>query len=80
MFLGFAAGYKGVIYYDISTRKLVLSRHVIHDESVFPFKLNSRNHSGNLVGSQNSHSSLVVIQLPIFKTNDQFILSSSNEV
>ena len=38
VFLGFAHGYKGVICYDIKTRKFILSRHVIHDEDVYPFK------------------------------------------
>ncbi|KAM1763221.1 hypothetical protein ACFX11_002585 [Malus domestica] len=38
VFLGFAHGYKGVICYDIKTRKFILSRHVLHDEDVYPFK------------------------------------------
>lgn len=37
VFLGYALGYKGVFCYNISQNKLWLSRHVIHDETVFPF-------------------------------------------
>nr|XP_011463643.1 PREDICTED: uncharacterized protein LOC101305369 [Fragaria vesca subsp. vesca] len=37
VFLGYALGYKGVFCYSISQNKLWMSRHVIHDESVFPF-------------------------------------------
>ncbi|KAB2600513.1 hypothetical protein D8674_043037 [Pyrus ussuriensis x Pyrus communis] len=38
IFLGYASGYKGAICYNLQTQKLVLSKHVIHDESVFPAK------------------------------------------
>ncbi|CAL2246117.1 unnamed protein product [Prunus armeniaca] len=31
-------GYKGVICYNTTTHRFLLSRHVIHDESVFPFR------------------------------------------
>lgn len=37
MFLGYAFGYKGVICYSISQNMLWISRHVIHDETTFPF-------------------------------------------
>ncbi|XP_004301682.1 PREDICTED: uncharacterized protein LOC101303134 [Fragaria vesca subsp. vesca] len=37
VFLGYALGYKGVFCYSISKNKLWLSRHVVHDESLFPF-------------------------------------------
>ncbi|KAM1493067.1 hypothetical protein PS1_025262 [Malus domestica] len=39
VFLGYALGYKGVVCYNVKTRKMILSRHVIHDESVFPYKI-----------------------------------------
>ncbi|KAL6269518.1 hypothetical protein ACE6H2_026429 [Prunus campanulata] len=38
VFLGYAQGYKGVICYNPSTGKLVISRHVLHDETCHPFK------------------------------------------
>ncbi|KAB2606067.1 hypothetical protein D8674_005784 [Pyrus ussuriensis x Pyrus communis] len=38
IFLGYASGYKGAICYNLQTQKLVLSRHVIHNEFVFPAK------------------------------------------
>ncbi|KAI5353156.1 hypothetical protein L3X38_006049 [Prunus dulcis] len=41
VFMGYSPGYKGVICYNRSTSRFVVSRHVIHDESVFPFKSHS---------------------------------------
>ncbi|CAL9001424.1 unnamed protein product [Prunus brigantina] len=38
VFLGYSSGYKGVLCYDIANDKFVISRHVIHDESIWPFK------------------------------------------
>lgn len=38
LFLGFNIGYKGVLCYNIQTKKFIVSRSVIHDEDVFPFK------------------------------------------
>ncbi|KAI5312002.1 hypothetical protein L3X38_041175 [Prunus dulcis] len=38
VFLGYSPGYKGVICYNRITAKCVISRHVLHDEAVFPFK------------------------------------------
>ncbi|KAM2196223.1 hypothetical protein ACFX1R_030129 [Malus domestica] len=38
IFLGYAHGYKGVICYHPQTRKFILSRHVVHNEDVFPCK------------------------------------------
>ncbi|KAI5351859.1 hypothetical protein L3X38_004750 [Prunus dulcis] len=37
VFLGYATGYKGVIGYNCATGKCLISRDVIHDESVYPF-------------------------------------------
>lgn len=39
VFLGYALGYKGLFCYSITHNKLWMSRHVIHDESIFPFSL-----------------------------------------
>ncbi|KAI5343142.1 hypothetical protein L3X38_011018 [Prunus dulcis] len=37
VFMGYSQGYKGVICYNTTTHRFLLSRHVVHDESVFPF-------------------------------------------
>ncbi|KAI5345179.1 hypothetical protein L3X38_013056 [Prunus dulcis] len=41
VFMRYSPGYKGVICYNRSTLRFVVSRHVIHDETVFPFKSHS---------------------------------------
>ncbi|KAB2630096.1 hypothetical protein D8674_007615 [Pyrus ussuriensis x Pyrus communis] len=38
-FLGYSQGYKGVICYNLQTKKFILSRHVCFDESLFPAKM-----------------------------------------
>ncbi|BBN67240.1 hypothetical protein Prudu_20S000300 [Prunus dulcis] len=38
IFLGYSMGYKGVLCYDLRTHKVLISRHVIHNEDVFPCK------------------------------------------
>ncbi|CAL9006084.1 unnamed protein product [Prunus brigantina] len=38
VFMGYLLGYKGVLCYNCSTGKFLVSRHVIHDETIFPFK------------------------------------------
>lgn len=38
MFIGFSIDYKGVVCYDKVTGKVVVSRHVIHDEGILSFK------------------------------------------
>ncbi|KAI5333017.1 hypothetical protein L3X38_023146 [Prunus dulcis] len=37
VFMGYSQGYKGVICYNTTTHRFLLSRHVVHDEGVFPF-------------------------------------------
>lgn len=37
VFLGYALGYKGVFCYSIPQDRLWMSRHVVHDETIFPF-------------------------------------------
>ncbi|RXH73933.1 hypothetical protein DVH24_016755 [Malus domestica] len=39
LFLGYALGYKCVICHYLQSKKLILSRHVLHDKSIFPAKL-----------------------------------------
>lgn len=41
IFLGYANGYKSVIYYHPHTRKFIISRHVIYNEDLFPCKSSS---------------------------------------
>ncbi|KAI5325748.1 hypothetical protein L3X38_034822 [Prunus dulcis] len=48
VFMGYLMGYKGVLCYNCSTQRFVISRHVIHDESVYPFKHPSTYHSNIL--------------------------------
>ncbi|KAI5322358.1 hypothetical protein L3X38_031430 [Prunus dulcis] len=38
VFLGYSLGYKGVICFHPNTHKVVISRHVIYDETQFPMK------------------------------------------
>ncbi|CAL2235003.1 unnamed protein product [Prunus armeniaca] len=38
VFMGYSQGYKGVICYNTITHRFLLSRHVVHDKSIFPFK------------------------------------------
>ncbi|CAL8120112.1 unnamed protein product [Prunus armeniaca] len=38
VFLGFSMGYKGVYCYNPQNQKVLISRHVIYNEDVFPFK------------------------------------------
>lgn len=37
VFLGYSFGYKGVVYFNMLTGKLLVSKHVVHDEYCFPF-------------------------------------------
>ncbi|KAI5330225.1 hypothetical protein L3X38_029623 [Prunus dulcis] len=65
VFMGYLMGYKGVLCYNCSTQRFVISRHVIHDELVYPFKHPSTFHSNILSSvspslSINLHSTLVL--------------------
>ncbi|KAD5508144.1 hypothetical protein E3N88_15847 [Mikania micrantha] len=42
VFLGYPSNHRGYKCFDLSTRKIVISRHVVFDETVFPF---SKRHS-----------------------------------
>lgn len=52
VFLSIVAGYKGFICYNLTTRKMIILRHIFFDEQVFPYaSLNSSPHM-NSKGSQ----------------------------
>lgn len=51
IFMGFFIGYKGVICYEKQTGRLIVPRHVIHDEEVFPFKSAVKPHNSNQCNS-----------------------------
>ncbi|KAI5353974.1 hypothetical protein L3X38_006868 [Prunus dulcis] len=63
-FMGYAQGYKTVLCFNMLTGKFVVSRHVLHDETVFPFanKMSS-SVSGSFHG--NSRTPLVLVSIPI---------------
>lgn len=79
MFLGFAAGYKGVVCYNTGNNKLIISRHMIHDESVFPYKLQGLTVIGNTSKAQFTRISPVIIQVSNSVTNSHVGLSQSRE-
>lgn len=70
VFLGYASGYKEATCSNLQTKKLILSRHVLHDESVFPIKcqpavISSNNHVQNSV-----HSAPIIVQLRVQSMQD----------
>ena len=79
VFLGFAAGYKGVVCYDRGSNKLILSRHVIHDESVFPYKTQGFPVNGNAGRTQHANISPLVVQVFNYAPNSHDELSQSGE-
>lgn len=64
VFMGFAMGYKGVICYEIKSRKFIMSRHVTHDEDVYPFQLLCQSGSRSISKSTPETQSSVIIHLP----------------
>ncbi|KAM2392834.1 hypothetical protein ACFX1X_036261 [Malus domestica] len=90
VFLGYAHGYKGVICYHPQSRKLIISRHVIHNEDLFPCKINSAIFTDQSQGvsytqEANSHRSSAPFVLPVPSSNatiisDNVNMSHSNEV
>ncbi|KAB2608352.1 hypothetical protein D8674_011520 [Pyrus ussuriensis x Pyrus communis] len=61
---GYALGYKGVICYDQQSKKCIISRHVIFEESIFPARLGP-SHSGVASAETVNQTSSVVIPFPI---------------
>lgn len=67
VFLGYSVGYKGVLCYNRTTKRLLLFRHVVHDESVFPFQSSGSltlHQSPVLSSSHRIPSKIVPIILP----------------
>lgn len=76
VFLGYAMGYKGVICFNIITRKLILSRHVIHDESMFPYKIQSTVSTNEIQHVQSKIQRPIIVQMPIPSVSN--IIQSEN--
>lgn len=67
VFLGYSMGYKGVLCYDLQTQKILISRHVIHNEDIFPFKnhpCSSPAASSQTVSAQKSPVAIVMSSMP----------------
>lgn len=61
MFLGYAVGYKGFICNNLQAKKLILFRHVLHDESVFPTKCRPAVISSSDYVQHSVHSSPIIV-------------------
>ncbi|KAM1240518.1 hypothetical protein ACFX2I_046066 [Malus domestica] len=77
VFLGYALGYKGAICYDLKNRRLILSRHVIHNEEVFPYKTELSQEFNSSKLSKRIKDDMVMVQMPTPATNSQVPISSS---
>lgn len=64
VFLGYVMSYMGVSCYNISFGKLVISRHVVHDEEVFPYRIKQSSASQQCTSSHQQNSRPIMIQLP----------------
>lgn len=64
VFLGYVMRYKGVACYNISYGKLVISRHVVHDEELFPCRIKQFSRSQQCTSSHQQNSRSIMIQLP----------------
>ncbi|KAI5318095.1 hypothetical protein L3X38_037803 [Prunus dulcis] len=64
IFLGYSMGYKGVLCYDLRTHKVLISRHVIHNEDVFPCKttqVSTQNQNQSSLSTSTSRSPPVAV-------------------
>ncbi|CAL8994451.1 unnamed protein product [Prunus brigantina] len=64
VFLGYSLSHKGVYCYNMLNQKLHISRHVIHDESLFPFKLLKSPPISTTVASSNPRPINISVTLP----------------
>lgn len=69
VFLGYASGHKRVIVYSEQNEKLILSRHVIHDVTVYPCQKKPVSEANGMSHSQCSRQPRVMVQLPIPSVN-----------
>lgn len=79
--VGFEMGYKGVICFHKQSRKFIISRHVIHDETLFPYKnvdLRRAQVSSNTHTSKSSGSPIVVT-IPIQNMHREVRIQYVNE-
>jgi hypothetical protein len=72
VFLGYSSVYKGYKCLDLSTNRIYVSRHVIFDETAFPFK----DQQGS---SQSSPSSTSTYPLQLLSFNNFPAISSSDD-
>lgn len=65
VFMGYAPVYKGVICYNSVTGKFIISRHMVHDETLFPFKF-AKSHASQSSGNLSSPRStpLIIVTMP----------------
>ncbi|KAI5314222.1 hypothetical protein L3X38_043398 [Prunus dulcis] len=78
VFMGYAQGYKGVLCFNMLNGKFVVLRHVLHDETVFPFanKMSS-SVSGSFHGNSRTTPVLVSIPIPVSSSTPQHSMSLS---
>lgn len=77
IFLGYALRYKRAICYDLQNKILILSRHIIYDEEVFPCKKSGIQESNVSSVLQNTRHVPIVIQLPIPTVTSSVELSNN---
>ncbi|KAM2301622.1 hypothetical protein ACFX1S_032519 [Malus domestica] len=65
VFLGYFRGYKGVICYNVQGQKCIVSRHVIFDETMFPYTLIKSKAQGQRVTSSQPSYSMVIVPVSV---------------
>lgn len=58
VFIGFAAGYKGFVCYNPTSRKYIVSRHVFFDETSFPYAVDKVKTSPSSTSSNQSQQNI----------------------
>jgi hypothetical protein len=80
VFLGYSPGYKGAICYSISTGKVLISRYVIHDETIFPYRhvsSTATDATSSMSSGQSSTASPIIVQLPSLMDHSSSLDSSN---
>lgn len=70
IFLGFQSQTKGVVIYDISSKNIFISRHVVHHETIFPYYAPTSSHQCWDLSSTKNHPSPFIIPSPIATVTD----------